>query len=169
MKEKGFTLIELLVTLAIIAILAGIAVPTYIGIKERARKGSMTANCASIPPEIQAWLSAAIAQEPVDGNGDGKADECINEGGALSACPPPNPPSNAALSTAIAFADFKNNIQHTISPWTQEPLFTVENTCSEAPINGKIVLCPINEFSIGFRGYNNSGDPLCRTTIVAGD
>jgi type IV pilus assembly protein PilA len=56
-KDEGFTLIELLVVLVIIAVLLAIAVPSYLGFKDRAERRAAQSNVRAAIPAAEAWYS----------------------------------------------------------------------------------------------------------------
>ncbi len=56
-QEQGFTLIELMVVVLIIAILLAIAVPTYLGARERANDRATQSNLRNAHTNQLVWIS----------------------------------------------------------------------------------------------------------------
>jgi prepilin-type N-terminal cleavage/methylation domain-containing protein len=63
--RRGFTLIELLIVIAIIGILTAIAVPMFLGQREKAKTATLTSNARAMVTEVQLFFDSYVEANPL--------------------------------------------------------------------------------------------------------
>ena len=66
-EKRGFTLIELLIVIIILAVLAAIAVPTYLTMRDRAREAGTEAEMANIATALELYRADNESYPKADG------------------------------------------------------------------------------------------------------
>ncbi|MBF0319477.1 MAG: type II secretion system protein [Nitrospirae bacterium] len=172
--ERGFTLIELLIVIAIIGILTAIAIPAFVGQREKAKVRATEVGAKSSVSDLQAYLDLYVSGEPYlivsDTAGSQACYEASNAVGTNKACLAVFNMANAGtypsfpggLTTVVGHFISHHTFLGDKSSFTGSAMFV-----TASPGDGQVLLSPSGSRMVVILAYaTNSTSPVLSILVT---
>ncbi|MBF0343730.1 MAG: type II secretion system protein [Nitrospirae bacterium] len=174
-SEEGFTLVELLIVIAIIGILTSIAVPAFLGQRDRAKVRSIESGARGSIADLQSYLDSYVAGEPyiviTNRGGDQGCIEASNATATGKTCQ--GIYNQSSTSTYTAYPNGITGLLNTfinhhiykgdVSPLTGDPLFVIAHNAE-----GEVFLTPSSSRGVNITAYaTDSTSPIFSYIVTA--
>lgn len=167
--DKGFTLIELLVSLAIIGILAAIAIPAYLGQREKAKAVALEGSVRAVAMEVHGIMDSFNSHRPIVIALYSGAQTCIEKEGSddKNRCSSLHPNLGVGgaydgIEDVVVYIIRHYNVgMGAISPYDSAPLFT------EGPEAGHALITNSGDSALWLSAYSDNAVVLYNSPINA--
>ena len=151
--ESGFSLIELLIVILLINILGAVAITAYVGIKDKARRGTMIEMASSARSDLQHWLASSISVNTNIREIDTDFNSVIDGNDSI----------NGVLYNNVAalYTAGRNTVLGESSPWFNIPLWN-----TGPPVPGTISLTQTTPNQITLVATEKNGQVIANYIIT---
>lgn len=163
--DRGFTLIELLIVIAIIGILTAIAVPAFLGQREKAKVRAVESGAKGAVSDLQAYLDAYVAGDPYiivsDASGNQGCYEATTSAATGHTCNSvynqasagTYPAFPAGVATVLTHFISHHSFKGDKSPYTGNSLFVTD---SSAISDGTVFVTPTSSRAVSILAYTTN-------------
>jgi prepilin-type N-terminal cleavage/methylation domain-containing protein len=166
--RRGFTLIELLIVIAIIGILTAIAVPAFMGQREKAKTAALTGSARATVAEVQMFFDNFVEAHPFLVLDAGGTEICIESTSGMPAKSCQSVYNMTSSGTYSTVQDIVTYIlSHHAGKHERSPYNASQSLFSATATAGSIVVQLVGSTAISITAYAmDTTAPLFTQTVV---